>query len=71
MFLGLGGDDLIHGGAGRDRVILPGARGTYGFGRAGGRVILQGLEGTVTLTDIEAVEFSDSPGTPVPLDDLM
>lgn len=71
VFLGLGGDDLIHGGAGRDRVILPGARGTYGFGRAGGRVILQGLEGTVTLTDIEAVEFSDSPGTPVPLDDLM
>jgi hypothetical protein len=71
VFVSPGGDDLIHGGGGRDLVILPGMRAEYGFGREGARVILQGLAGTVTLTDIEAVEFADTAGTPVALRDLM
>ena len=71
VFISPGGDDLIHGGDGRDLVILPGARAEYGFGREGARVILQGLAGTVTLTNIEAVEFADTPGAAIPLRDLM
>ncbi|WP_247651160.1 calcium-binding protein [Roseovarius autotrophicus] len=71
VFLSHGGDDLIHGGAGRDLVILPGKRAEYGLGREGARVILQGLAGTLTLTDVEAVEFADTPGAPVALSDLM
>jgi hypothetical protein len=71
VFAGHGGDDLIHGGPGRDLAILPGARRDYGLGREGGRIVLRGLAGTVTLTDVEAVEFADAPGTQVELRDLI
>lgn len=71
VLVGSGGNDRIHGGAGRDLAILPGAREAYGIGREGARVILEGPQGAVVLVDVEVVEFSDAPGQPVALSDLM
>jgi hypothetical protein len=71
VFVGNGGHDRIHGGAGRDLAILPGARETYGIGRDGARVILEGPQGAVVLVDVETVEFADTPGQAVALSDLM
>jgi hypothetical protein len=71
VLIGHGGNDRLHGGPGHDLAILPGARTEYGIGRDGPRVILQGLAGEITLVGIEAVQFGDAPGQPIPLGDLM
>lgn len=71
VLVGNGGHDRIHGGAGRDLAILPGDRETYGIGRDGARVILEGPQGAVVLVDVETVEFADTPGQAVALSDLM
>lgn len=62
LFRGLGGDDLIDGGAGRDTVAFASPFGHYEATQAvHGFTVLSdnGTEGTDTLVNIERVTFSD------------
>lgn len=56
-----GGDDLLHGGDGLDRAVLPGARTAYQFSRKNGVVTAAGPLGTVRLTAIETLSFEKAP----------
>ncbi|CUH79435.1 calcium-binding protein [Tropicibacter naphthalenivorans] len=60
-----GGGDILSGGEGRDRAVLPLSRTAYAFGREEGRLIAQGPDGTVVMTDIEELVFGDALQTVV------
>ena len=60
---GLG--DRVHGGAGRDRVILPLPRNAYRFSREGGRVIAIAADQRVSLFSIEEITFDQGGGETV------
>jgi VCBS repeat-containing protein len=64
MFVGNGGNDQINGGAGGDIAIYSGAKGQYtistdGAGHATVTDNVTGRDGTDTLTNVEALQFSN------------
>ncbi len=80
VLFGLGGNDiliargpgdLLHGGAGTDRAILPGARGDYTFDRIDGRVRARAQGREYLLTDMEAVAFEAAPALVLPISGLL
>jgi hypothetical protein len=69
--IGHGGDDRLHGGAGNDTAVLPGRRADYALTREGARVILRGRGATVTLVEVERLEFTGEPGRTLALADAI
>ncbi|MCJ7874265.1 calcium-binding protein [Phaeobacter sp. J2-8] len=68
VLIGLGGDDVLiahgrgdflHGGAGNDVAVLPGAYGDYGFDMAGDVLRIWRGAQVSHLRDIETVRFAD------------
>ncbi|WGW04468.1 calcium-binding protein [Tropicibacter oceani] len=55
-----GGADVLNGGTGRDRAVLPGARGDYRFDRAGRQLLATGPDGVIRMTGIEELVFEDA-----------
>ncbi len=53
------GDDVINGGAGNDTAIFGGGPADYTFASASGSVIVEGPDGSDTLTGVEFLEFTD------------
>lgn len=68
LFYEWDGSDTLVGGPGIDTAIYAGTRASYRIGIAGDTVLVQGANGTATLTEVEALRFADT-GT-VTLDDL-
>lgn len=62
VMLADGHGDLLHGGAGQDRAILPGQASDYRFEQLGGRVLARSAQHEVSLFAVETVEFSAAPG---------
>lgn len=65
MFIGGGGNDTIDGGAGGDIAIYSGARSQYtistnGTGQTTVTDTVAGRDGTDTLTNVEALQFSNA-----------
>ena len=60
--IGGGGGDYLSGGPGDDLAILDGRRADYAFAREGNHLIATGPAGRVTLTDVERLEFTETPG---------
>lgn len=65
MFVGGGGNDAIDGGAGGDVAIFSGARGQYtvsinGAGQVTVTDTVGGRDGTDTLTNVEALQFTNA-----------
>ncbi|MGY4458581.1 beta strand repeat-containing protein [Bradyrhizobium sp. LB13.1] len=65
MFVGGGGNDAINGGAGGDVAIFSGARGQYtvsinGAGQVTVTDTVGGRDGTDTLTNVEALQFTNA-----------
>lgn len=54
------GTDTLIGGTGTDTAIYAGTRASYRVGLAGDTVLVQGSNGTATLTEIEALRFADT-----------
>ena len=53
---------MIHGGAGTDRVILPGSRSDYTRSTTPeGRIAMSAGWRIVLLTEVEEVSFEDTP----------
>lgn len=53
------GDDLFDGGSGSDTALF-GERGRYQLGRlSDGRIVVEGQDGSVVLTNVERLQFSD------------
>ena len=63
MLIAGGGADHLHGGAGRDRAVLPGTPEQYEMRRDGLRLLAFGPDGTVTMAGIELVGFDAAPDT--------
>lgn len=71
VLLARGRGDLLHGGAGTDRAILPGPRSDYVFERTGAQVRARAEGRLYVLTQIEAVSFADAPALVLPLGGLL
>ena len=80
VLLGMGGNDvlvargpgdLLHGGPGTDRAILPGTQSEYEFSREGVQVRAVADGRSYLLTEMEAVAFEDAPALVLPLSGLL
>ncbi|CUH51114.1 calcium-binding protein [Shimia marina] len=80
ILLGAGGNDvlvargrgdLLHGGAGTDRAVLPGAQTDYAFSRDGARIRATAAGRSYLLTSIEAVAFESAPALVLPIGGLL
>ncbi len=60
--LHLGPGDRAHGGAGRDRAVLPGRAADYALVEEGEFVILNGPGAPIRMLSVEIAEFSEEPG---------
>lgn len=65
-----GPGDRVHGGAGRDLVVLPGAREAYHFSQRGRVVVAEGFGQKISLFSIETVSFGNSAENPVAVADV-
>ncbi len=63
VLVGGGGSDAIDGGAGNDTVQGLGARNQYQLAREGQSLRLTSADGTVTLTNVETIVFSNGVHT--------
>ncbi|MBY6159621.1 calcium-binding protein [Mameliella alba] len=70
VLVSLGGADVLSGGPGQDRVILPGHRDGYEFAREDGRIVARYQGGHVLMTGIEYVIFDTAPDIEIPAGEL-
>ncbi|SDF31460.1 calcium-binding protein [Limimaricola pyoseonensis] len=78
VLLGGGGDDilvagpgdLLHGGAGRDRALLPGRARDWPLRRDGGRLLLGAGHRRVSLAGVEEIVYGDEPQRVIPTETL-
>lgn len=71
LLVSYGGADRLHGGEGTDVALLPGARDDWHFRTAGPRIVGDGPEGRVLLTQIETIRFAAALGTAHSLAELV
>ena len=63
--------DRIHGGEGRDKVILPGQRADYEFSRDGARLVAKSAIHGATMVSVEILEFAGEAGQVLTVEDLI
>ena len=64
VLIGGPGNDTLDGGDGYDTAVFSGVRSAYTITQNGAQTIVSGPDGTDTLTNIENLQFADSPVAP-------